>query len=73
MREPVYYGSDADAALAFVRSFQTTAAALATLDVDAVSDVVRDLRSTLAAHHRGDQGVLFDARSWVITAYRADG
>lgn len=73
VREPVYYGPDVDTALAFVRSFQTTAAALATLDVDAAADVVRDLRSTLAAHYREDQGVLFDARSWVITAYRADG
>jgi SAM-dependent methyltransferase len=70
VREPVFYGHDVDAALAFVRSFQDTIAALATLGEDEAARAVERLRAMLAAHHDDERGVVLDARSWLITARR---
>ncbi len=68
---PVSYGRDVDAALALVRTFQHTSAALATLsDGEATSTVAR-LRDMLAAHHDDERGVVIDSRSWLVTARRA--
>jgi hypothetical protein len=70
IHEPVVYGHDPDAALAFVRGFQNTSAALASLsDADAAHTVER-LREMLTAHHRHERGVVLDSRSWLITARR---
>ena len=70
VHEPVLYGHDVEAALAFVRGFQATGAALATLgDADAARAVER-LRATLAAHYSDELGVALDSRSWLITARR---
>lgn len=70
VHEPVLYGHDLDAALAFVRGNQDTSAALASLsDRDAARTVER-LRETLAAHYSDERGVALDARSWLITARR---
>jgi SAM-dependent methyltransferase len=70
VREPVYYGRDLDAVLALVRGFQTTSAALASLaDREAARTVTR-LRDMLAAHYSDERGVVFDSRSWLITARR---
>jgi SAM-dependent methyltransferase len=70
VREPVFYGHDVDAALAIVRGFQDTGAALASLsDRDAARTVER-LRETLAAHYSDERGVALDSRSWLITARR---
>jgi hypothetical protein len=70
VREPVLYGTDLDAALGFVRGFQATGAALASLsDGEAVRTVER-LRETLAAHYSDERGVVLDSRSWLITARR---
>ena len=71
VHEPVFYGHDLDAALAFVRGFQNTSAALASLSDAAAARVVERLRELLAAHHSVERGVVFDARSWVITAARS--
>jgi SAM-dependent methyltransferase len=70
VHEPVLYGHDLDAALAFVRGFQSTSAALASLSDGAAAQTVERLRETLAAHHDNDDGVVLDARSWLITARR---
>jgi len=70
VHEPVFYGHDLDAALAFVKGFQNVNAALATLsDGEAVRTVER-LREALAAHYDDERGVVLDARSWLITARR---
>jgi len=70
VHEPVFYGHDLDAALAFVKGFQNVNAALATLsDGEAVRTVQR-LREALAAHYDDERGVVLDARSWLITARR---
>jgi SAM-dependent methyltransferase len=70
VHEPVLYGHDLDAALAFVLGFQDTTAALATLsDEDAVRTVER-LRKMLASHYSDERGVVLDSRSWLITARR---
>ena len=68
--EPVLYGHDLEAALAFVRGFQDTAAALASLDDREAARAVERLRETLAAHRTDERGVVLDARSWLITARR---
>jgi len=70
VREPVLYGHDLDAALAFVRGFQDTSAALASLSDGQAARTVERLRETLAAHHSDERGVAFDSRSWLITARR---
>ncbi len=68
VREPVFYGPDVAAALQLVRGFQDTRTALAGLDRASAARVEERLRDTLAAHRRGERGVLFDSRAWIITA-----
>ena len=70
VREPVLYGHDVDAALAIVRGFQDTGAALASLSDGEAARTVERLRETLAAHHSDERGVALDSRSWLITARR---
>ena len=70
VHEPVLYGHDLDAALAFVKGFQSTSAALATLSDGEAARTVERLRETLAAHYTAERGVVLDARSWLITARR---
>ena len=70
VHEPVLYGHDLDAALAFVRGFQETSAALASMSDDEAARTVERLRETLAAHYSDERGVVLDARSWLITARR---
>ena len=73
VHEPVFYGPDVDAALAIVRGFQDTTAALATLSDSEAARTVERLRELLAAHCTDDRGVVFDSRSWLITARLAAG
>ena len=68
--EPVLYGHDLDAALAFVRGFQNTSAALASLSDPEAARTVERLRETLAAHYSDERGVVLASRSWLITARR---
>lgn len=70
VREPVYYGPDASAALELVRDMKATRGLLARLDSAAAQRALSRLRTTLAAHQTGD-GVLFDSRAWIVTARRA--
>ena len=70
VHEPVFYGHDLDAVLALVRGFQETTAALASLSDQEATRTVERLREMLAAHHSDDHGVVFDSRSWLITARR---
>ena len=70
VHEPVLYGRDLDAALAVVRGFQSTSAALARLSDREAARAVERLRETLAAHHSDEHGVVLDSRSWLITARR---
>ena len=71
IHEPVLYGHDVDAALAIVRGFQDTSAALAGLSDGEAARTVERLRETLAAHHSDERGVALDSRSWLITARRS--
>ena len=70
VREPVYYGSGASAALELVRDMKATRDLLARMDSAAAQRAVARLRATLIAHQTSD-GVLFDSRAWIITARRA--
>jgi SAM-dependent methyltransferase len=71
VHEPVLYGHDLDAALAFVRGFQDTSAALASLSDAQAARAVERLREMLAAHHSDERGVVLDSRSWLITSMAA--
>ena len=70
VREPVLYGHDVEAALAWVRGFQDTSAALASLRDREAARTVERLREMLAAHYSDERGVVLDSRSWLITAQR---
>lgn len=70
IHEPVFYGRDVDAALALVRGFQDTRAALATLSEGEAAHAVARLREMLAAHYSDERGVALDSRSWLISAQR---
>jgi len=70
VHEPVFYGNDLDAALAVVRGFQDTSAALASLSNREAARTIERLRETLAAHHTDEHGIALDSRSWLVTARR---
>jgi len=70
VQEPVFYGQDLEAALALVRGFQETRAALASLSDGEATRTVERLRERLAAHYTDEHGVVLDSRSWLITARR---
>jgi SAM-dependent methyltransferase len=70
IHEPVLYGHDLDAAIAFIRGFQKTSAALEALSDDGAASSVERLRKLLAAHYSDERGVALDSRSWLITARR---
>jgi SAM-dependent methyltransferase len=68
--EPVFYGRDVRTALQLIRGFQTVRDALAAMDRDAAARAEQRLHDMVTAHHRGDRGVVFDSRAWLITATR---
>ena len=70
VHEPVLYRDDLEAALAFVRGFQGTRTALATLSDGEAARTVERLREMLAAHYSDERGVVLDSRSWLIAAQR---
>jgi hypothetical protein len=69
IHEPVYYGADVPAALAWIRGFTCTSEGLERLDPAAATHAVERLRVVLA-EHLSDDGVWFDSRAWVVTARR---
>jgi SAM-dependent methyltransferase len=68
VHEPVLYGHDLDAALAFLRGLQSTSAVLAGLSDDEAARTVERLREMLAASYTDERGAALDSRSWLITA-----
>jgi hypothetical protein len=70
VHEPVLYGDDIDTALEFVSGFQDVSAALADMSREDAGRAVDRLRGTLETHFVFGEGVVFDARSWLITARR---
>lgn len=71
VREPVFYGPDAEAAFDAVAGFQFVKEALARPG-EPPGAATRRLRDVLAAHETAE-GVLFDSRAWIVTARRAGG
>ncbi|MBX4925265.1 class I SAM-dependent methyltransferase [Rhizobium binae] len=71
VREPVFYGSDVEAAFDALISLYLVKDALAQTDEtpDQPLQRLRDLLET----HMTPQGVLFDSQAWIITARRAAG
>ena len=69
VREPMYFGPDVATALNWIRGFASTRETLSRLDPDAAARALGRLRVMLA-EHRGDKGVRFDSRAWIVTARR---
>jgi SAM-dependent methyltransferase len=67
VREPVYYGPDADAAFNAIRGLWMTHDLLG--DLNQAERALKRLRVALDPHHTED-GVWFDSRAWIITAHR---
>lgn len=67
VREPVYYGPDVAAALAWIRGFTCTSETLRQLDPPAAARAVETLRLALA-ERLTDDGVWFDSRAWIVAA-----
>ena len=59
-----------EAALEFVHGFRSTVEALASLEPAAAARAEQRLHATLAAHLRGDDGLVFDSRAWIVSARR---
>ena len=70
VRAPVFYGSHSAAALDWVRGFRSTSTALDRLAPEERERAVERLRATLVAHQDDNDGVVFDSRSWIVTARR---
>ena len=69
VREPMYFGPDVATALDWIRGFACTKEALDRLDPAAAERALGRLRVMLT-EHRGDKGVRFDSRAWIVTARR---
>ncbi|MGH2943633.1 MAG: class I SAM-dependent methyltransferase [Solirubrobacteraceae bacterium] len=67
VREPVYYGGDITAALAWVCGFASTSDALKRLDQASAARALERLREMLSTRARED-GVWFDSRAWIVAA-----
>jgi SAM-dependent methyltransferase len=67
LREPVFYGPDADAAYTAVLTLRAAGDRLATLTGADLHHARDRLRATLAARETRD-GVWFDSRAWLVTA-----
>jgi len=66
--EPVFYGPDVAAALAWVSGFRDVGDVLSSLDPGARERALQRLREVLGAHRRPDRGVAFDSRAWLVSA-----
>ncbi|GAA3657361.1 class I SAM-dependent methyltransferase [Microbacterium marinilacus] len=69
VRWPLWYGPDVDTALTTLTRLDDPREALSRFDGDDRRRAERRLRDELAAHLTAD-GVLFDARAWIVTARR---
>lgn len=69
VREPVYYGPDAEVACNAARSLQLTQNLLADLDPTQTEQALQRLHDTFNTHHTGD-GIWLNTRAWLITARR---
>jgi SAM-dependent methyltransferase len=72
VHEPVRYGADPAEAYGFVRGLRDTRALLDGLAPDARA-AAEDRVRALLERHATDGGVLFDARTWVVTAQADPG
>ena len=68
--EPIEFGSDADDALAFMRTLGIVEGLTHDLDEAGRAQAMAELRRTVTAHDGAD-GVLFGTSAWLITARRA--
>lgn len=71
VHEPVFYGSDVDAAYDAVIGLGFAKEALAGVDAAAAHGALQRLRALLDAHSAAD-GVFLDSRAWIISAHRAN-
>jgi SAM-dependent methyltransferase len=67
VHEPIYYGPDPDVACGLVSGFLNTRNLLDSMDDESRKQALARLRALLV-EHATDDGVFFDARTWIITA-----
>ncbi|HXY94830.1 MAG TPA: SAM-dependent methyltransferase, partial [Acidimicrobiia bacterium] len=67
VREPMYFGADADDAYAFICSLGFTKWKLSQLDAAGRARALDTLRQAIAAHDSSD-GVLFESAVWITSA-----
>lgn len=68
LREPVWYGADAESALQAIQSLGMTDRVLRDLDDTSAAHALSRLRTVLES--REDDGVWFDSGAWLVTAAR---
>jgi SAM-dependent methyltransferase len=69
VRQPVYYGPDVDAALAWIGGFTSTKEAFTRLGPSSAEEATSQLRELLAEHLAAD-GVWFASSAWIVAARR---
>ena len=69
VHEPLSYGPDGAVAFDVVSGMRSTVDLLAGLDAEEAGHALERLRAMLAARETAD-GVLFDSRTWIVTARR---
>jgi SAM-dependent methyltransferase len=70
VHEPVLYGHDLDAALAFLEGLQSTTAVLAGQSDEEAARTGERLREMLETSYTDERGAALDSRSWLVTASR---
>ncbi len=66
---PVRFGDAQEDAFTFAQGVGIVRHLFADLDADDMQRASDALRATIAAHDTGD-GVVFDSRTWIVTAFR---
>jgi SAM-dependent methyltransferase len=69
VESPFWFGADPDDAFEFAREIGPVRGLLDGLDADDTARALDALRATIEAHD-SDRGVVFESRTWIITAFR---
>jgi SAM-dependent methyltransferase len=70
MHEPMWFGTDADAAFSFVKDMGFMRWMLGSLDASTRTDALAEMRTSVEAHAQ-PEGVLYDSGAWLVTARRS--
>jgi SAM-dependent methyltransferase len=71
MHEPMWLGTDADGAFAFVKDMGFMRWMLGSLDASTRADALAEMRTSVEAHAQ-PEGVLYESSAWLVTARRSE-